>query len=63
VIDTSRAVVTGMLIYVVAIVAVTYIFFLRSRKTLGKKQPTEGVMRDIEALKEKTSEEQRNEKD
>jgi hypothetical protein len=63
VIDTSRAVVTGISIYVVAIGAVTYIIFLRSRKTLGRKQPTEGVMQDIAALKEKTSEDTQNNKD
>jgi hypothetical protein len=50
-IDTSRAVLIGILIYVVSISALTYGLFFFKRKRLGKKAPTEGVMKDIEKMK------------
>ncbi len=49
-IDTSQAVLIGILIYIVSVSALTYGLFFFKRKRLGKKAPTEGVLKDIEKL-------------
>lgn len=50
-IDTSKAVLIGILIYIGAILGLTYLLFYYQKRRLGKNTPTEGVMKEIEKMR------------
>ena len=52
VIDTQKQVILNLSIYVVSVTLLTIGVFTYQKKRLGKKEPTEGVQRDVQKLKE-----------